>query len=106
MGDFERARIYYFEALKNSFDSYTDSSIINFKKEEDRYIEDLIKENLRNKDQYIEYLIEEYNVKIKKIEEEYKQLKEKLHHKIVNTQETKAFIIQLYYDIYLHQLIL
>ena len=77
MGDFERARIYYFEALKNSFDSYTDSSIINFKKEEDRYIEDLIKENLRNKDQYIEYLIEEYNVKIKKIEEEYKQLKDK-----------------------------
>lgn len=77
MGDFERARIYYFEALKNSFDTYTDSSIIDFKKEEDKYIEDLVKTNLRNKDQYIEYLINDYNKKIKKIESEYKDLKDR-----------------------------
>lgn len=77
MGDFESARIYYFEALRNSFDSYADNSIINFKKDEDRYIELLIKENLKNKDRYIESLINEYNNKIKKIDEEYKDLKER-----------------------------
>ncbi len=76
-GDFESARIYYFEALRNSFDLYTDNSIINFKKDEDKYIELLIKENLKNKDKYIETLINDYNEKIKKIDEEYKELKSK-----------------------------
>ncbi len=75
--DFERARIYYFEALKNSFDPYANNSILSFKKEEDRYIEGLVKENLKNKDIYIESLIAEYDEKIKKIEQEYKELKDK-----------------------------
>ncbi|HPP04274.1 MAG TPA: hypothetical protein PK351_05555 [Spirochaetota bacterium] len=40
-GNFNEAREYYFSALNNAFASYTDDSIINFKKEEDKYIASL-----------------------------------------------------------------
>lgn len=40
-GNFRSARDYYFTALNNAFSNYTNDSIVNFKKEEDKYISTL-----------------------------------------------------------------
>lgn len=43
-GDIENARKYYFDALREAFDIYTNNSISDFKEVEDRYIQSLLKE--------------------------------------------------------------
>ena len=58
-GDIENARRYYFDALRNAFDIYTNNSIADFKEEEDKYIELLLQDSTIKSDEYLKTKLEE-----------------------------------------------